>query len=92
MPRTHLEQIPVPDPKLPPSLTAFADCLKTSYFYPSGSYEKCEDPRVPGVWSETLSGKFGPYIKVRRTSFPYPREKLPSVVDVSTTGGREFEG
>jgi hypothetical protein len=63
MPPKHLEQVLVDDPKLAEGLTAFGDFLKTSYFYPFGSYEKCEDSRAPNAWS-TVSRKFEPYIKV----------------------------
>lgn len=59
----HLEQMMVNDPKLAEGLNTFGDFLKTSYFYPSGSYEKCEDSRAPNAWA-SVSKKFAPYIKV----------------------------
>jgi hypothetical protein len=65
MPAKHLEQVLVDEPKLTESLTTFGDLLKTSYFYPAGSYEKCEDPRAPDAWS-AVGKKFEPYIKVSR--------------------------
>ena len=63
MPPMHLEQVLVDEPKLADGLNAFADLLTTSYFYPSGSYEKCEDSRAPHAWA-TISPIFEPYIKV----------------------------
>jgi hypothetical protein len=63
MPPKHLEQVLVEDPNLAEGLTGFGEFLTTSYFYPSGSYEKCEDSRVPQAWA-TLSKTFAPYIKV----------------------------
>lgn len=63
MPPKHLEQVLVDDPKLAEGLTAFGEFLTTSYFYPSGSYEKCEDSRAPQAWA-TIGKKFEPYIKV----------------------------
>jgi hypothetical protein len=66
--RKHLEQVLVDDDsKLAESLTAFGDFLKTSYFYPSGSYEKCEDPRVPNAWAN-ISRKFEPFTTVSQFS------------------------
>ncbi len=63
MPPKHLDQVVVEDPKLAEGLTAFGEFLRTSYFYPSGSYEKCEDSRAPDAWA-TISKKFDPFIKV----------------------------
>jgi hypothetical protein len=76
MPKKHLEQVLVDHPKLADGLTAFGDFLKTSYFYPSGSYEKCEDPRVPNAWL-SLSKKFEPYIQV---SLPPSSTLFPSLL------------
>ncbi|KAF7510115.1 hypothetical protein GJ744_007014 [Endocarpon pusillum] len=59
----HLEQVLVDDPELAEGLTAFGEFLRTSYFYPSGSYERCEDSRAPNAWA-TISKKFDPFIKV----------------------------
>jgi hypothetical protein len=64
MPPKHLDQVLVDDPKVAASLVAFADFLKTSYFYPFGSYEKCEDPRAADMWTTAISGRFEKYIKV----------------------------
>jgi hypothetical protein len=64
MPPKHLEQVLVDDPKLAECLSAFGEFLTTSYFYPSGSYEKCEDSRAPQAWATAVGRKFEPYIKV----------------------------
>ncbi len=71
MPAEHLEQVLVDDPKLAEGLIAFGDFLKTSYFYPSGSHEKCEDPRAPNAWA-IVSKKFEPYTKVSQSQTPRP--------------------
>ncbi len=69
MPPKHLDQVLVDDPKLAEGLTAFGEFLRTSYFYPSGSYEKCEDSRAPNAWA-SISKKFDPFIKVSQLYSP----------------------
>lgn len=60
----HLDQVLVSDsPKLAQALNDFGDFLKTSYFYPLATHEKCEDERAPAAWAKV--GKwFEEYIKV----------------------------
>ena len=64
MPPKHLDQVCVEDAKLGEGLAKFSEVLKSSYFYPSGSYEKCEDDAAPNAYMQTVGGKFAPYLKV----------------------------
>ena len=76
----HLDQVLVDSPKLAEGLTAFGEFLKTSYFYPSGSYEKCEDSHAPNAWA-TISKKFDPFIKVSQNY----ATSLPLIPNVNST-------
>jgi hypothetical protein len=67
MPPKHLDQVLVDAPQLAEGLTALGEFLKTSYFYPSAAYEKCEDERAPNAWA-SVGKKFEPYLKVSQLS------------------------